>query len=369
MPAHTVGPASGSASDIPHSICFLVRNPHDNPENGVALARAALGMGLAVAFGAAATLALHGGDVTCSVHTVTQAARQETAQAASCADTNTGGAASGTQAARPNHSTRPDHCAQPNNPACFHDLHVAPQGRTVPLASFGHVQVLSFGPRASFLDYLQLLRLLAEGVPVTNSPDALMHLNSKYLMAGMGRLFPTPLTHASTDADTLWSVVSQSDEPWIVKPPAEAFGRDVFLISRADTNARAILQSMTGHGTGRYCLLQQYVPQIRQGEVRVLLAGGRVVGQYRRRAAQDHRTNLAQGAVSEPCELTPEERALCDRLGTWLLERGVVFAGVDLAYPYIIECNVLSPGGIATIAELTGHDLSGTVLRGILGIP
>ncbi len=308
------------------TICLLVRSPFDDPENGVEFARAALRMGLAPRFGAMDTLGLRNGMVVCDTYAPSL--------------TKSG------------------------------ELHIAPEPQNMPLRNFDHVQVLSFGRRGAFLDKLQLLRLLAETTPVANSVDALMHLNSKYYMAGMGDVFRYPETYASCDADYLWSVVASPDAPadekWIVKPPAEAFGRDVFLISRTDTNARAILHNMTGNGEGRYCLLQRYVPEIRQGEVRVLMAAGKVVGQYRRKAVHDHRTNLAQGASSEPYSLTADEAALCARLGTWLMERGVSFAGIDLVFPYVIEFNVLSPGGIRTIRDLTGTDLAETVLGHIL---
>lgn len=305
------------------SLCLLVRAPFEDPENGTELARAALAEGLGVHLGVMDTLALHAGSVACRTHAVTV-----------------------------------------ENEA----VSIVSDGIITPLQQFDHVQVLSFGHRATYLDKIQLLRLLAESTHVANSPDALMHLNSKYFMAGMNALFPGPQTYASSDAEYLWSVVLESGRQWIVKPPAEAFGRDVFLIDAHAPNARAILQSMTGHGAGRYCLLQEYIPAIRQGEKRVLLAGGRIMGQYLRRSAGDHRTNLAQGAAAEPCSLTSDEIALCERLAPWLAERGVAFAGIDLVYPYIIECNVLSPGGIRTIRELTGADLARPVLRAMLGL-
>ncbi len=309
------------------TLCLLVRDPHEDPENGTELARAALQLGLRVHFGLMDTLSLRTGQVVCNTLPVVTAPSAEDALPGLKLDT---------------------------------DVH------TMPLADFDHVQVLSFGRRNGFLDRVQLLRMAEKHTVVANSVDALMHLNSKYRMAGMDDVFRHPETHASSDAEYLWSIVRASGGQWIVKPPAEAFGRNVFLISATDTNARAILQSMTGNDNSRYCLLQRHVPEIAQGEKRVLIAGGTVVGQYLRRSAQDHRTNLAQGASSEPCTLTPDETALCNRLGLWLRARGVSFAGVDLVYPYVLECNVLSPGGIRTIRELTGIDLAADVLQGIL---
>ncbi len=236
------------------------------------------------------------------------------------------------------------------------------------LAGMDAVWVLGFGRRESFLDKIQLLWTLSQCTRVINSVDALMHLHSKYHLGSLaGDMFQYPETWASCDFDFLWRVFREGGGAWVVKPPARSLGRDVFMLRQDDVNARVILQNMTGNGGGAFCIMQRYIPEIVSGEKRVLIAGGSVVGQYRRVAQDDHRTNLHQGALPSMCELDAREAELCARLGQYLNGVGAYFAGVDLVYPYVLEVNVLSPGGILTILELTGQNLAAEVVARVIG--
>lgn len=239
-----------------------------------------------------------------------------------------------------------------------------PKLNRLSLEDFSHLWILSLGLRSSFLDKMQLLYSIDDKVRIINSLDAIMHLKSKYFLASKPHLFKYPESFASTDPDELFEVLGTADR-WIAKPPAGSLGRDVFLLSARDPNARVILESLCGPDRNQFTLLQAYVPEIERGEKRVLFAGGKVVGQYIRTAVADHRTNLMQGAKAGSCELTPDEAAYCNELGAFLKGFGADFVGMDLAFPWIIEFNVINPGGLLTIAELTGHDLSSTIISEI----
>lgn len=234
-----------------------------------------------------------------------------------------------------------------------------------PLADADLVWVLSLGRRDSFLDKMQLLALLERRVRVVNSVQSLLHLKSKYALSVAATGFRHPPTSASADWRTLWRELQSSGEDWVAKSPAGSFGRNVFRLHRSDVNARAILQTLTDRG--RYALLQRYLPEIAEGEMRVLLAGGRVIGQYRRFATLDHRTNLMQGGTAAPARLNARQQAGCARLGAWLLARGADFCGVDLVGDWLLECNVVNPGGLATLKKLTGEDHSVAVLDAVIG--
>ena len=137
------------------------------------------------------------------------------------------------------------------------------------------------------------------------------------------------------------------------------------MITPDDPNTKVILETLTGRYNDQYCLLQRYVPNIEQGEKRVLrtwTSGGSVPAT----AGSDHRTNIVQGAHYESCDLTTDERLLCERVGTYLLRQGAEYVGMDLAYPWVIEFNVVNPGGLLTIEELTGVDLTSDIVRPIL---
>ena len=222
--------------------------------------------------------------------------------------------------------------------------------------------LLTLGKRSSFLDKLQLLYCLQSRCRVINSIDALMHFKSKYFLASQEQTFRYPATYASTDPDELFAIISSRGGRWIAKPPAGSLGRDIFLLSREDPNVRVILESMTGVEADQYCLLQPYIEQIEQGEKRVLFAAGKVVGQYIRRPQKDHRTNLMHGAAIEICELTADEARHCDTIGKFLNRHGAVYVGLDLAFPYVIEFNVINPGGLMTIESLSGADLTPDII-------
>ena len=138
------------------------------------------------------------------------------------------------------------------------------------------------------------------------------------------------------------------------------------MLTQGDPNAAVILDSLTGLAQNKYCLLQRYVEEIEAGEKRVIFAGGEVVGQYIRTPTKDHRTNIMQGAAATLCELTDEESTYCDKIGQLMKSYDAEFVGMDLAYPWVIEFNVITPGGIDTISQLGGPDLTKNVLDKIL---
>jgi glutathione synthase len=224
------------------------------------------------------------------------------------------------------------------------------------------IWILGLGDRRNFLDKYQLLYAVPDSVQLVNSLEAIMHVKSKYLIATLPETFSTPETHASTNAQVLIDVAKQKGGKWIIKPPAGSLGRDVYLHNSDDDNLISTIKQLCGPDNANYTMLQRYVPEVENGEKRVLIAGGHVIGQYKRIAHNDHRTNLSQGAEAESCELTNDERDYCEKLGQELVKRGAFYAGIDLAYPWLIEINVISPGGITTIETLTGIDHSAMVV-------
>ena len=236
----------------------------------------------------------------------------------------------------------------------------------VDLSVFDLVWVLALGFRTGFLDKMQLLHNLERDTVLVNSLDSILYLKSKYFLNTQSEIFSHPESHASSNWKQLFEIIQRGGGTWIIKPPAGSFGRDVFKVEATDANLRSILQTMTGHETGLYCMIQRYVEEINNGEKRVLMANGEVVGQYCRRNTQDHRTNLAQGGEPEACTLTSEELDLCSNVGEFLRREGALFVAMDLAYPYVIELNVINPGGLTTIHALTNQDLSREVVERVL---
>ena len=230
------------------------------------------------------------------------------------------------------------------------------------LREFTDFWIFSLGARASFLDKYQLLYTSGFGVHFINSLEAIMHLKSKYYITNNTKVFRHPETYASTDADELLKIVESSNNSWIAKPPAGSLGRDVFLLQPGNSNNRVILENLCGAKGDQYALVQKHISEIEYGEKRVLIAGANIVGQYKRLATGDHRTNLLRGARTEVCDLTPDETAYCKQIGAWLRGIGANYVGIDMVYPWVIEFNVVNPGGLTTIKKLTGEDLAPKIL-------
>lgn len=106
-------------------------------------------------------------------------------------------------------------------------------------------------------------------------------------------------------------------------------------------------------------MVQQYRPEVRAGDKRVILVDGEVVGAINRvPAADETRSNMHVGGVATATELTARDREICARLGPELRRRGLLFAGIDVIGPYLTEINVTSPTGIRQVKAFGGPDIS-----------
>ena len=223
-------------------------------------------------------------------------------------------------------------------------------GVPVALGGFDLLWVLGFGARDSFLDRMQILRNV-DPARFVNTVDALVFLHGKLALAEF-----QPETHASSDPETLIEIVSRGGA-WVAKPAAGSFGRGVRRLPADASDVRDVLARLTAGG--RLCVLQRHVAEAQEREKRVVVAGAAVVGVYAKSG------NLSAGAVPRPSTLTRREAALVRRLVGRLNAQGVRFAGVDLAYPWVIEANVANPGGLATLEALTGVDPAPRVVRAL----
>ena len=219
------------------------------------------------------------------------------------------------------------------------------------------IWLLGFGERRSFLDRAQLLRRIDQQRFV-NPIDAYTYLHGK-----LAFLEHLPETHAGSDAELLIKRLDHRSD-WIVKPSGASFGLGVARIRNNADGHDAIRRTLHEHG---FAILQRCVESAAGGETRCLVAGGEVIGCYRRAPKTgEHRANLATGATAAPHTLSTEERPLAQSLAKQLSDAGVGFAALDIAQPHLIETNIANPGGLGTIEALSGEDLAPRVARTIL---
>jgi glutathione synthase len=143
----------------------------------------------------------------------------------------------------------------------------------------------------------------------------------------------------------------------IVKPLFGNGGAGVFRIQPGDTNLGSLYELYTTMARDPL-MVQQYRPEVRAGDKRVILIDGEpIAGLNRVPAADETRSNLHVGGTPKATDLTPRELEICARLGPELKRRGLIFTGIDVIGGYLTEINVTSPTGMRQIKAFGGPDI------------
>ncbi|MFD7154748.1 hypothetical protein ACFV9C_09130 [Kribbella sp. NPDC059898] len=235
------------------------------------------------------------------------------------------------------------------DPQWYDDLGTA----VVDVASFAVVHLRIDPPvDARYLHTTYLLDL-AE-THVVNRPAGIRALHEKLIALHHPELCPP--TDVGADPQALRAFVTRVGTA-VVKPVDGFAGNGVWLV-RDDHSAIALLESAT-YGGRRQVIAQQYLPAVAQGNKRLFLLDGELVGAVLRRpAAGDFRI----GPPVATAEADEHDRAIVAALGPELREHGLVIAGVDVIDGRLIEVNVTCPGGMHKTDALLGTSLSHTIV-------
>ena len=187
-------------------------------------------------------------------------------------------------------------------------------------------------------------RAESAGALIVNQPQALRDMNEKAYTAWFADCAPVTLI---TRSMAEMKEFMQEHGRIVVKPLDGMGGKSIFVVIDGDNNANVIFETLTDNGN-RFAMAQVYIPEISDGDKRILLIDGEPVPYALARIppADDNRGNLVMGAAGEARELTERDRWICSRVGPVLKERGVVFAGIDVIGDFMTEINVTSPTGI-----------------------
>jgi glutathione synthase len=151
----------------------------------------------------------------------------------------------------------------------------------------------------------------------------------------------------------------------IVKPLGGKGGEGVFHLRHDDRNLFSILEQVTGFGT-RWAMAQRYVPEVRQGDKRILLIDGEPLGAVLRVPAKgETRANLHVGGTAAGTSLDERDRRIIERLRPHLQRDGLFFVGIDVIGGRLTEVNVTSPTGIQEINQLEGVRLELRVIEAV----
>lgn len=234
-----------------------------------------------------------------------------------------------------------------------------------PLKSFDAV-IMRRDPPFDF-EYLTATWLLeraeASGVKVFNRPRALRDHSEKIAIAEFDQF--TPPTLVARDINQLQHFIEEYRDV-ILKPLDGMGGSQIFRIHRNDPNRNVILETLTHEGS-RTVMAQRYLPEISQGDKRILLIAGKPVPYSLARIpkAGETRGNLAVGGTGVAQDLSPRDREIAETLGPILFKRGLMLVGLDVIGTHLTEINVTSPTCMVEIRQQTGFDAAGAFITAI----
>jgi glutathione synthase len=234
----------------------------------------------------------------------------------------------------------------------------------------GDLQVILMRKDPPFdMEYVYATYLLEQaehqGSLVINHPAGLRDANEKLYTAWFPQCCPESVV--TRQPERLREFLSLHGD--IVLKPLDAMGgKSVYRLRRGDPNLGVIIETMTADGT-RFTMAQRYLPEIVEGDKRILLIDGEPMPYALARVprAGETRANLAAGGRGVGVELSARDRWICDQVGPVLKDKGLFFVGLDVIGDYLTEINVTSPTGIRELDTIYGLNISAKLLDRIAG--
>jgi len=236
------------------------------------------------------------------------------------------------------------------------------EGQELALAEFDVVLMRKDPPFDMEYVYSTYLLELAEkqGAFVINRPRAIRDHNEKLAIMEFTQFIPPSLV---TRQETLIRDFLAEHKDIILKPLDGMGGASIFRVHSTDHNIGVIIETLTYYGT-RTITAQRFLPEIVDGDKRILLIAGKPVAQALARKPKpgETRGNLAAGGTGIVQPLSPRDREIAETLGEILHQRGLMLVGLDVIGDYVTEINVTSPTGMQEITAQSGINVAGLMI-------
>ncbi|WP_289034857.1 glutathione synthase [uncultured Roseibium sp.] len=211
------------------------------------------------------------------------------------------------------------------------------------------------------LSYIAATHILEKVHPntlVVNDPAEVRNAPEKLFVTEFADLMPPTLVTRDRDEIDLFRA-EYGDI--VMKPLFGHGGAAVFRITRDDLNYGSLYDFFAATFREPW-VIQQFLPNVKHGDKRILLVDGEFAGAVNRVPAEgDLRSNMVRGGAARESELTEKEREICARLGPSLKEKGLILVGIDVIDGRLTEINVTAPTGIRAVAKLGGPDIAARV--------
>ena len=213
-----------------------------------------------------------------------------------------------------------------------------------------------------YITATHLLERIHPQTLVVNDPGHVRNAPEKILVTEYPELMPETLITANKD-----DIVAFREEykDIIMKPLYGNGGAGVFRLQQGDENLNSLFE-MFEEFYREPIIAQRYLPEVRQGDKRIILVDGKPAGVINRVPAEgETRSNMHVGGQAEKSDMTTRDQEICEAIGPMLSERGLIFVGIDVIGDYLTEINVTSPTGIQEIDRYDGVNLSALVWEAI----
>ena len=235
-------------------------------------------------------------------------------------------------------------------------------GQDIPLDQLDVIMMRKDPPFDQEYIYATYLLERAEsmGVLVVNKPQSLRDANEKLFTAWFPQCCAETLV--AREPARIRSFLQEQEEI-ILKPLDGMGGTSIFHLRQTDPNLSVILETMT-HYNSRYVMAQKYLPEIKDGDKRILIVNGEAVPYALARipAQGETRGNLAAGGRAEGRQLTEQDRWIANQVGPTLREKGLIFVGLDVIGDKLTEINVTSPTCAQELNQQFGLNIAGLLM-------
>jgi len=239
------------------------------------------------------------------------------------------------------------------------DHYTLGEGRRVEMTSFDVVLLRQDPPfDLAYITTTHLLERIQHKTLVVNDPAHVRNAPEKIFVMEFPDLMPPTLI--TRDLAEIKAFRAEHGDI-VMKPLYGHGGGAVFRITRDDLNFGS-LYDMFATTFREQWTVQKFLPEVKDGDKRIILVDGEFSGAVNRVPAPDDlRSNMVRGGAAKPTELTAREREICKRLGPALSERGLLFVGIDVIGGNLTEINVTSPTGIRAVKNLGGPDIAAMI--------
>jgi glutathione synthase len=210
----------------------------------------------------------------------------------------------------------------------------------------------------SYITTTHLLEHIHPRTLVVNDPAHVRNAPEKLFVTHFDNVMPPTLITTDPRAiKEFW----KDHKDIILKPLFGNGGAGVFRVRPDDENFNSLLE-MFSQRSREPVIAQRYLPEVRQGDKRIILIDGKAAGVVNRVPAEgEARSNMHVGGKAVKAELSKRDREICDIIGPALAQRGLIFVGIDVIGDYLTEINVTSPTGLQQIDRFDGVSLEAEI--------